>query len=103
MKQRGLNVIQRAQRVMLGLNFRKMASLTFSGLRGYDVYHTTWRPRIDEILSVKYKAALIVMQSQQSSSVEMEAYRWSRFLVICQRKVHQVHTNLWRTGDCKGY
>ena len=59
MKQHGLHVIQRAQRVMLGLNFSKMASLTFSfrcGLRGYHVYRTTWRPRIDEILSVKHEA-----------------------------------------------
>ena len=52
-------MIQRAQRVVLGLNFSKIASLTFSfrcGLRGYHVYRTTWRPRIDEILSFEHEA-----------------------------------------------
>ena len=52
-------MIQRAQRVVLGLNFSKIASLTFRfrcGLRGYHVYRTTWKPRIDEIPSVKHEA-----------------------------------------------
>ena len=37
------------------------------------------------LLNMRLKILLMVMQSQQSSSVEIEAYRWSRLLVVYQR------------------
>ena len=41
---------------MLGVNFSKMAFCFRCGLRHYHVYRTTWRPRIDKILSFKHEA-----------------------------------------------